>query len=189
MAEATAPPRPDLPQRSPDQELVDALLAGEESAVRQLRHLIARAAGSFRGRLAAEWDDLLQDLFIEVLGELRRGRFGGGSLPAFAGRIVVRTCIDRTRRQRRWRFSDLGEVEEPKVKMHDLPTFLALRALVSKMPAECRRLWRRIVEGYTYAEMSDELGVSAGTLRVRVLRCREQARELRRTVHDSGEES
>jgi RNA polymerase sigma factor (sigma-70 family) len=45
------------------------------------------------------------------------------------------------------------------------------------VPAECRELWRRILRGLSYGEISRELGVSEGTLRVRAHRCRKRAIE------------
>ncbi|MCG8458319.1 MAG: hypothetical protein MI919_18740, partial [Holophagales bacterium] len=43
------------------------------------------------------------------------------------------------------------------------------------LPAYCRKLWRMIIDGRSYREMSGALGVAEGTLRVRVRRCRERA--------------
>jgi DNA-directed RNA polymerase specialized sigma24 family protein len=43
------------------------------------------------------------------------------------------------------------------------------------MPVECQKLWRMIVAGMSYRQMSERLEVSEGTLRVRVLRCRKRA--------------
>ena len=40
-------------------------------------------------------------------------------------------------------------------------------------------MWRMIVAGFSYREMSLRLNVAEGTLRVRVLRCRERAETVR----------
>lgn len=40
-------------------------------------------------------------------------------------------------------------------------------------------MWRMILAGYSYKEMSLRMNVAEGTLRVRVLRCREKAATLR----------
>ena len=42
-------------------------------------------------------------------------------------------------------------------------------------PAHCRELWSMILDGLSYREMGVRLAVAEGTLRVRVLRCRQQA--------------
>jgi DNA-directed RNA polymerase specialized sigma24 family protein len=55
------------------------------------------------------------------------------------------------------------------------------------MGDECRRLWRMLVDGFSYREMSDEYGVSEGALRVRVLRCRRKALEVRERLLGAGD--
>ena len=55
----------------------------------------------------------------------------------------------------------------------------ALERVVSELGEECRKLLRRILAGESYEAMSEALGLAAGTLRVRVLRCRRKAMELR----------
>ena len=42
--------------------------------------------------------------------------------------------------------------------------------------------WRLIAMGHSYREMSQRMGVAEGTLRVRVLRCREKAVAVRREL-------
>ncbi|HSG41131.1 MAG TPA: hypothetical protein VLE27_15945, partial [Thermoanaerobaculia bacterium] len=55
---------------------------------------------------------------------------------------------------------------------------LLLRVL-EKVPQDCQEMWRMIVAGLSYREMSLRLNVAEGTLRVRVLRCRERATTVR----------
>ena len=47
--------------------------------------------------------------------------------------------------------------------------------VLDRASQECRELWRMLVLGLSYREMSLRLQVAEGTLRVRVLRCRERA--------------
>ena len=46
--------------------------------------------------------------------------------------------------------------------------------------------WKMIVIGHSYREMSQRLGVAEGTLRVRVLRCREKAVAARHDLLGTG---
>ena len=48
-----------------------------------------------------------------------------------------------------------------------------------EMPADCRRVLQMILGGASYQEMSQQLQAAEGTLRVKVLRCRKRAVELR----------
>jgi RNA polymerase sigma factor (sigma-70 family) len=52
----------------------------------------------------------------------------------------------------------------------------ALRVL-ARLGEACRQLWAMVHEGLSYVEMSERLAVAPGTLRVRVLRCRQKAAE------------
>jgi RNA polymerase sigma factor (sigma-70 family) len=58
---------------------------------------------------------------------------------------------------------------------------LLLRVL-EQVPQDCREMWRMIFAGLSYREMSLRLSVAEGTLRVRVLRCRERAVAARREL-------
>jgi len=64
-------------------------------------------------------------------------------------------------------------------KQEDL--LLALQVF-QQMPENCRELWQAMMLGKKYKEMSLELGVSEGSLRARVLRCRRRALELRKKL-------
>ena len=54
-----------------------------------------------------------------------------------------------------------------------------LTKVLEQVSEECRRLWQMLFAGLSYREMSETLGVKAGALRVRVLRCRKRAVEVR----------
>ena len=71
----------------------------------------------------------------------------------------------------------LPAIEGPATQREDKD--LLLRVL-DRVPQDCRELWRMIVAGLSYREMSLRMSVAEGTLRVRVLRCREKAVAARR---------
>ena len=52
------------------------------------------------------------------------------------------------------------------------------------MKPECQRLWDMLLDGLNYRQMSADLDVAEGTLRVRVLRCRQQATKLWNDMSD-----
>ena len=175
----------------PDEPSAAAVLAGEGEAIRQVQSWIQLAASGFRRKLDFEWDDLQQEFMLEVLEELRNGAWSGeGPLRAFVRRCVVHSCIDRVRYRDRWKMRDLSVVERRTHPSYaDRTNYLALLDLARKLPDECRRMWRMIAEGLSYEEMAEALGVRAGTLRVRVLRCRRKATELRAEGAHSTRES
>lgn len=165
-----------------DQEMVTRYLKGEREAVGTVDGWISRAAWPYQRRLADRWDDVLQDVRLEVTRLLGSGKFRGeSSLRTYLWRVVSHTCLDQLRAQSKWKWSDLDDLDpadEPAgpaaIPSRQEDKDLLLRVL-DQVPRECRELWRMIVAGLSYREMSLRTNVAEGTLRVRVLRCREKA--------------
>lgn len=175
-----------------DQEMVHRFLKGETEAVGTVDGWISRAAWPYQRRLADRWDDVLQDVRLEVTRLLGEGKFRGeSSLRTYLWRVVSHTCLDQIRSRRRWQWTDLDAVDTvdgavaapPSAASRHEDRDLLLRVL-DRVPQECRELWRMIVAGLSYREMSVRMEVAEGTLRVRVLRCREKASALRRELLD-----
>ncbi|MDA8018412.1 MAG: sigma-70 family RNA polymerase sigma factor [Thermoanaerobaculia bacterium] len=172
-----------------DQALIAAYQDGEVEATRQVERWVAKAIATFRRPLGEDWEDAIQDVQIELLKAFDNDRFAGtGPLEAFVGRVARYRVIDRLRRRSRVAWVDIEAVtpwmEDP-ASLQRFEQASAVRDLLRRfatMPASCRQLWRMIVEGRSYREMSDALGVAEGTLRVRVRRCREQALLQRETA-------
>ncbi|HTQ78457.1 MAG TPA: sigma-70 family RNA polymerase sigma factor [Thermoanaerobaculia bacterium] len=171
-----------------DAEVVDLYLKGEAKAVGIVDGWITRAAFPYQRRLATRWDDVLQNIRLEVTRLLRQGKFRGeSSFKTYLWRVVSHTCLDEIRAESRVKWTELesGDDSEEITLPHSMlggpapgarseVKDLLLRVL-ERVPAECRELWRMIHAGLSYREMSSRLGVAEGTLRVRVLRCREKA--------------
>src|SRR5215210_1349717 len=159
-----------------DRDMVTRFLRGDADAVATLDSWISRAAWPYQRRLAHRWDDVLQDVRLEVTRLLGDGKFRGeSSLRTYLWRVVSHTCLDQIRAQSKWKWTDLEDVEEgsgPEAapapsSRHEDKDFL-LRVL-ARVPQDCREMWRMIVAGLSYREMSLRLDVAEGTLRVRVL--------------------
>jgi RNA polymerase sigma factor (sigma-70 family) len=159
-----------------------SFLAGDRATVTEVTGWIGQAAAPYRRRLAFEWDDLLQEALARLTADLRAGRFRGeGPLRAYVWRSVNHACIDRLRRHRRWQWTGIQEVELPAGDPSPLAQLMGrdatrrVLALLAELPSHCRELWSMVLEGLSYREMSERLAVAEGTLRVRVLRCRQRA--------------
>jgi RNA polymerase sigma factor (sigma-70 family) len=171
-----------------DQELVSRYLEGDSEAVGIVHSWISRAAWPYQRRLSNRWEDVLQDVRLEVTRLLGQGRFRGeSSLRTYLWQVVSHTCLDQLRAQGRWQWTELGELDEAGSAS---PPLLATagsgheewdlaRRVLRRVSEECRVLWRLILMGHSYREMSQRLGVAEGTLRVRALRCREKAVAVR----------
>ena len=176
-----------------DREMVSRFLRGEAAAIGVVDGWISRAAWPYQRRLADRWDDVLQEVRLEVTRLLGQGKFRGeSSLRTYLWRVVSHTCLDQLRIQKKWKWADLEEVDlrsepdpVPSGPARQEDKDLLLRVL-ERVPSDCREMWRMIVAGLSYKEMSQRLGVAEGTLRVRVLRCRERAVATRRELLGSA---
>jgi RNA polymerase sigma-70 factor (ECF subfamily) len=174
--------------RPEDAQLVDRYLAGQGDAYAVVEDWIGRAARPFRRRLGDRWEDVLQDVRLEVTRLLQERTFRGDSaLKTYLWRVVCHTCLDRLRAQARWQWTEIDALpdweaeallSDPEPGLGQESKDLLLR-VVERVPGECRKLWSMVLAGLSYREMSDRTGVAEGTLRVRVLRCRKRAIELR----------
>lgn len=170
-----------------DLKLAADFLAGDPEAVGTVSLWVREAAGRHRHRLPAEWDDLLQDLMVEVTAVLQDGDFRGDcTLRTFVWRIAHYRCLNRIRDLARRPEDELeGEASHvPDPRRPALERLLEresedlLLRFMETVSADCRRLWRSILVGRSYREISRETGISEGALRVRVLRCRQKALRL-----------
>lgn len=175
-----------------DREVAARFLQGESDAVGTVDGWISRAAWPYQRRLANRWDDVLQEVRLEVTRLLGQGKFRGeSSLRTYLWRVVSHTCLDQLRAQGRGKWADLDSLdsgegsawqEQAPPSRHEDKDLL-LRVL-DRMPPDCRELWRMIAAGFSYREMGLRMNVAEGTLRVRVLRCRERAVAARRDLLD-----
>ncbi len=162
------------------------LLAGDADTIAEVRRWIRGASSPYRRNLAADLEDLEQQVMLDLLSLLREHRFRGeSSLATYVRRMVHYQCLNRLRdgRRRQW-----VPVEEENLEADSPSPFervsgranldLILKVL-AQVPEACRELWRMIHEGFSYGDMSERLGVSSGALRIKVMRCRKKAEKLR----------
>lgn len=170
------------------------LQRGDDIALATVRRWIRGAFSPYRARLAAELEDIEQQVLLELLGALAAERFEGRSrLATYVRRMVHHKCLNRLRalRGRQWVEVEGLDLPDPGPAPDDRAgresaRVLALRVLAA-MPESCRELWGMVLRGLGYEEMSERLGVAPGTLRVRVLRCRQRAiAERDRLTTESG---
>lgn len=171
-----------------DRDMVTRFLRGDADAVATLDSWISRAAWPYQRRLAHRWEDVLQDVRLEVTRLLGEGKFRGeSSLRTYLWRVVSHTCLDQIRSQGKWQFTDLETADQEdgrstgplRVAMDDPAERDLLMRVLDRASPDCRDLWKMLLLGHSYKEMSQRLQVAEGTLRVRVLRCRERAIALR----------
>jgi RNA polymerase sigma-70 factor (ECF subfamily) len=173
---------------SEDRRLIEAFLDGDPATVARIQHWLEEGVRGFRSRLTTPWEDVQQELLVAATRQLQGGAFRGeSSLRTYLWRIAKYRCLNLLRKERRRRETALDESRireaaapraSPIEYLEERQSADALQRLMAAMPEPCRQLWRRILAGRSYREMSEELGLSEGALRVRVSRCRKRALEL-----------
>ncbi|MBM3735165.1 MAG: sigma-70 family RNA polymerase sigma factor [Acidobacteria bacterium] len=169
--------------RESDGQLIRRYLGGETDAAEAVTRWIRGAAATFRSRLGEDWEDAVQEAQLETARLLRADKFRGESgLVTYVWRITIRRCIELLNRRRpgvplaeTLRTPDRSPVD----LMVEAEKRRMVRSVIENMPADCVQLWRRVAAGDSYQTLSIEMGVSEGALRVRALRCRQRAIEMR----------
>jgi len=178
-----------------DSAMISRLLAGDVEVIARIRSWIRLAFDPYRVRLAADLEDLEQEILLELTEALSAGTFRGDSrLRTYVRTYVHHKSIDRIRALGRRRWVDVADLELPSRAPSPLDRLSRAEAaavaqrVVEEMPESCRELWRMLEQGLRYDEMSRRLGIDAGALRARVFRCRKRALEARsRWLVEAGE--
>jgi DNA-directed RNA polymerase specialized sigma24 family protein len=96
-----------------DQEIIGRFLRRETTAVEVIEGWIARAASPFRQRLGSQWEDLLQEVSLEITRLLERGSFRGeASLKTYIWRVTGHACLKQLRAQTRVQWLEIEAVAE-----------------------------------------------------------------------------
>ena len=150
-----------------DQDMVARFLRGELDAVGTVDGWISRAAWPYQRRLSNRWDDVLQDVRLEITRLLGQGKFRGeSSLRTYLWRVVNHTCLDHIRSEGKRQWTDLEEVEKgtsgpppesATTRQEDRDLLLRVLARVSR---DCREMWKMILAGLSYRDISLRLDVA-----------------------------
>jgi RNA polymerase sigma-70 factor (ECF subfamily) len=166
-------------RRASDNEVSD-FLRGDRAVHETLRRWIGRVVRSFRFPGAAVEDDLIQETLCRVFINLSAGAFrGDASLATYARRVTRYVCLEHIRRRR---FdSEVDPTAVPASPASSSPEAVLMRAedhrlnlgILASLAPETRHLLTLIfVEGLTYSEVGERLGISEAAVKLRVHRCR-----------------
>ncbi|MDH4045643.1 MAG: RNA polymerase sigma factor [Gemmatimonadota bacterium] len=160
-----------------ERDLVERLRAKDPEAFASLydqyAELLFRIGYSLLGDVS-EAEDLVHDVFLGLPRALMTFE-GRGSFEGWLKRVATRTGLMKLRRARsrntgiqRWGWV-LPRFERPP----DVDTALDLEAALGQVRPKLRSAFvLREIQGYSYEEVADLLGISIGAAKVRVLRAR-----------------
>lgn len=190
-----------------DKILVARCREGDRSAFRAIvskyeRRVYGIVIGMIRDR-EESWD-LTQDIFVKVYRHLDSFE-GNSSLYTWIYRIAVNLCIDHLRRKRivKVEYDDTRAQGEPSDVVFPLmsqtdseapPKRLLREELMAKVntaleqlsPKHKQMIILREVEGLSYQEISDVLGISIGTVMSRLFHARKNMQKVLTQYLENG---
>jgi RNA polymerase sigma factor (sigma-70 family) len=126
-------------------------------------------------------EDVLQDGFIKVFVNLLNYKHSG-VLEGWIRRIIVNTCLDELKKNKKLLLNISVEEVEYKLESNDfvLEQMMAddLLKLIQSMPEGYRVIFNMFaIEGYAHQEIATKLGISESTSKSQYLRARGYLRE------------
>lgn len=172
-----------IPRRSPDdlQHWFDEIL-------RQYGAALSRLAASYT-RASGEREDLLQDIVFAVWRALPRFR-GESSERTFLFRIAHNRAITHVAQRRPATVATDDELEIPDTSPDPERAFSAhqegarLLEAIRQLPVGYAQVVTLTLEGMSYAEVGEVLGISEANVGARLTRSREMLRKVLRTADE-----
>jgi RNA polymerase sigma-70 factor (ECF subfamily) len=180
---------------APDEQVaIEQALAGDLNAFNRLVVKYQRLAYSVAYRLMQTEDaaaDAVQDSFIKAFRALPT--FKGGAFKSWLLRIVVNTCYDMLRVQKRYSTESIGDEpdegeavtylvdhgESPQEYVERMELNQLIELGIRALPADQRLVLTLCdVHGYTYEEIAEITGYPMGTVKSRISRARTKLRDF-----------
>jgi RNA polymerase sigma-70 factor (ECF subfamily) len=136
-------------------------------------------------RDAEEARDAAQDVFVKAYDSLKTYR-PDSALYTWLYRIAVNTCLDYKKKSRPKSLDDESAIDDltsgepsPERLYQSKETGQLIEAALKKLPEKLRAvIVLKEIEGLSYEEIADALGIFLGTVKSRMARAREELRRL-----------
>ncbi|MCQ2436795.1 MAG: sigma-70 family RNA polymerase sigma factor [Clostridia bacterium] len=176
-----------------EEKLIKRAVRGDSSAFSVLmaaheRQMYGVCLRMFGERNVADAQDGLQEAMIRVWRAI--GRFEGKSaFSTWVYRITVNACLDELRRRKSRPATSMDQLVDdgwtpkdtsagPEQKAIQSEKSRALKQAVNELPEDMRAvIMMRDIDGYSYEEIADVLGINVGTVKSRISRARGKLRQ------------
>jgi RNA polymerase sigma-70 factor (ECF subfamily) len=182
--------------KSLDELLVERAKRGDVEAFEQLISQHQKTVYNIAYRLTGNHEDasdVAQEAFVRAYSSLAEFR-GDSSFATWLYRIVNNACLDELRKRRRQRVTyidealtmDDGEMSRqiadtadgPEQALERVEIQRAVQESINSLDPEYRVvLVMREIQGYSYQEIADALGINLGTVKSRLNRARHALKE------------
>jgi RNA polymerase sigma-70 factor (ECF subfamily) len=127
-------------------------------------------------------EDAVQESFLKVYRSIRSFQ-GHSSLSTWLYRILVNTCLDLKRKQRRQALPDTAgsqeDIPHPQGLTANHPLRLTLEKIVSSLDERLRNVFLLFeVEGFRHSEIADMLNISEAASKVALFQAKRELRRL-----------
>ncbi|MCB9676073.1 MAG: sigma-70 family RNA polymerase sigma factor [Alphaproteobacteria bacterium] len=184
--------------RDEDAEMVKAVLGGDSTAYRGLvekyqGRVYSMVYGMVRNREDAR--DITQDAFVKAFNNLKSFRLEA-SFYTWLYRIAMNKAIDHTRKRKRrgetgefdenianrdedGGIADVHHSESPSKSLERKQLYTKIMESLEKLPADQKQvILLRELEGLSYKEISDVMGIPEGTVMSRLFYARKKMQKL-----------
>lgn len=180
-----------------ERELVAACQRGDRDAFRALfenhKDRVYSIALRFSGD-PADAMDIAQDTFLKLFSCIREFR-GQARLDTFMYRLVVNSCLDRRRKQRRllplvdeWAANLRAREESPVEGLVREQVSSRVQAAIAKLAPDLRMvIVLRYTEGLAYDQIAEALGCSPGTVASRLNRAHRTLERRLSSLRETGD--
>ena len=184
-------------RKASETDLLDGCRRGDREAFRELfeayRDRVYSIALRFSGNEAAAMD-IAQDAFVKLFDSIHTFR-GDASFQTWIFRMVVNSCFDYRRRNRRLTSIPDGFLATMRAAADTLADLVrseqcdTIRSAVDRLAPQLRMVVTlRYTEGLSYEEIAEVLGCSAGTVASRLNRAHKALeRKLARFAQNNGD--
>ncbi|MCB9669965.1 MAG: sigma-70 family RNA polymerase sigma factor [Alphaproteobacteria bacterium] len=191
--------------REEDAAMVKAVLGGDSTAYRGLvekyqTRVYSMVYGMVRNREDAR--DLTQEAFVKAFNNLKSFRLEA-SFYTWLYRIAMNVAIDHTRKRKRREVSGFEEdianrdadggidevhhVDNPSRSLERKQLYTKIMDSLEKLPADQKQvIILRELEGLSYKEISDVMGIPEGTVMSRLFYARKKMQKLLAGENDPG---
>jgi RNA polymerase sigma-70 factor (ECF subfamily) len=185
--------------KSLDELLVERAKRGDVEAFEQLISQYERKVYNLAYRLTGSHEDasdVAQEAFIRAYSSLPEFR-GDSSFATWLFRIANNACLDELRKRKRQRVTSLDEplstsdgemdrqialadeADSPEHALERVEIQRAVQESINALDEEYRiAIVMRDIQGYSYNEIADALGINLGTVKSRINRARSALKEM-----------
>jgi RNA polymerase sigma-70 factor, ECF subfamily len=174
----------------PDPEILDLIRGGDTQAFEEIvlkyQDIIYNLCKYMTGS-AREAEDITQDTFVKAYRNLEK--FREGSFSSWLYRIAVNGCLDYRRRPildplirtsrdgEEYSVEPRSDTPTPEESLQSKQASLAVERGLSSLSGKLKAVIVLVeIEGLSYEEVSEVLGISVGTVKSRLSRAREELR-------------